>query len=123
MQHAVLILTDSGGVQEEAPSIGEPALVMRDTMERPEAVEAIQKAHKTGLRTASYLAVAMTKSRIFSSILVTLPVTGEKTDKKSQRKGFIHIFAKKLLKMKLFYFVSLYFTKMAVFILYVKLYG
>ena len=40
MQHAVLILTDSGGVQEEAPSIGKPVLVMRDTTERPEAVEA-----------------------------------------------------------------------------------
>ena len=34
------ILTDSGGVQEEAPSIGKPVLVMRDTTERPEAVEA-----------------------------------------------------------------------------------
>ena len=44
MQHAVLILTDSGGVQEEAPSIGKPVLVMRDTTERPEAVEATQIA-------------------------------------------------------------------------------
>ena len=33
-------LTDSGGVQEEAPSLGKPVLVMRDTTERPEAVEA-----------------------------------------------------------------------------------
>jgi len=33
-------MTDSGGVQEEAPSIGKPALVMRETTERPEAVEA-----------------------------------------------------------------------------------
>lgn len=40
MQHAHLILTDSGGVQEEAPSLGKPVLVMRDTTERPEAVEA-----------------------------------------------------------------------------------
>lgn len=40
MQHAVLLLTDSGGVQEEAPSLGKPVLVMRDTTERPEAVEA-----------------------------------------------------------------------------------
>ena len=40
MQHAVLILADSGGVQEEAPSIGKPVLVMRDTTERPEAAEA-----------------------------------------------------------------------------------
>ena len=40
MQHSVLLLTDSGGVQEEAPSLGKPVLVMRDTTERPEAVEA-----------------------------------------------------------------------------------
>ena len=33
-------MTDSGGVQEEAPSLGKPVLVMRDTTERPEAVEA-----------------------------------------------------------------------------------
>ena len=40
MNDADLILTDSGGVQEEAPSIGKPVLVMRDTTERPEAVSA-----------------------------------------------------------------------------------
>lgn len=40
MQHATLILTDSGGIQEEAPSLGKPVLVMRDTTERPEAVDA-----------------------------------------------------------------------------------
>lgn len=40
MQQSHLILTDSGGVQEEAPSLGKPVLVMRDTTERPEAVEA-----------------------------------------------------------------------------------
>jgi len=38
MKHCYLILTDSGGVQEEAPSLGKPVLVMRDTTERPEAV-------------------------------------------------------------------------------------
>ncbi len=36
----MLIITDSGGVQEEAPSLGKPVLVMRETTERPEAVEA-----------------------------------------------------------------------------------
>ena len=40
MQNAYLVLTDSGGVQEEAPGLGKPVLVMRDTTERPEAVEA-----------------------------------------------------------------------------------
>ena len=40
MSRAHLILTDSGGVQEEAPSLGKPVLVMRETTERPEAVEA-----------------------------------------------------------------------------------
>ena len=40
MGRAYLILTDSGGVQEEAPSLGKPVLVMRDTTERPEAVDA-----------------------------------------------------------------------------------
>lgn len=40
MNRAGIILTDSGGVQEEAPSLGKPVLVMRDTTERPEAVDA-----------------------------------------------------------------------------------
>jgi UDP-N-acetylglucosamine 2-epimerase (non-hydrolysing) len=40
MDRSDLIITDSGGVQEEAPSLGKPVLVMRDTTERPEAVEA-----------------------------------------------------------------------------------
>ncbi|MBV4369186.1 non-hydrolyzing UDP-N-acetylglucosamine 2-epimerase [Erwinia sp. BNK-24-b] len=40
MDRAWLILTDSGGIQEEAPSLGKPVLVMRETTERPEAVDA-----------------------------------------------------------------------------------
>ena len=40
MDRAHIIVTDSGGIQEEAPSLGKPVLVMRDTTERPEAVEA-----------------------------------------------------------------------------------
>ncbi|MBJ7879672.1 UDP-N-acetylglucosamine 2-epimerase (non-hydrolyzing) [Gelidibacter salicanalis] len=40
MDNSYLIITDSGGVQEEAPSLGKPVLVMRDTTERPEAVDA-----------------------------------------------------------------------------------
>jgi UDP-N-acetylglucosamine 2-epimerase (non-hydrolysing) len=40
MNRAKIIITDSGGIQEEAPSLGKPVLVMRDTTERPEAVDA-----------------------------------------------------------------------------------
>ena len=40
MHRSFLLLTDSGGIQEEAPSLGKPVLVMRDTTERPEALEA-----------------------------------------------------------------------------------
>jgi UDP-N-acetylglucosamine 2-epimerase (non-hydrolysing) len=40
MDKSYLIITDSGGVQEEAPSLGKPVLVMRDTTERPEALDA-----------------------------------------------------------------------------------
>lgn len=40
MKRSYLILTDSGGIQEEAPSLGKPVLVMRDTTERPEGIEA-----------------------------------------------------------------------------------
>ena len=40
MEKATIVLTDSGGIQEEAPGLGKPVLVMRDTTERPEALEA-----------------------------------------------------------------------------------
>ena len=40
MDRTYLIMTDSGGIQEEAPSLGKPVLVLRDTTERPEAVQA-----------------------------------------------------------------------------------
>ena len=40
MEKAAIVLTDSGGIQEEAPGLGKPVLVMRDTTERPEALEA-----------------------------------------------------------------------------------
>lgn len=40
MHHSYMILTDSGGIQEEAPSLGKPVLVMRDTTERPEGIAA-----------------------------------------------------------------------------------
>lgn len=51
MMRAYIILTDSGGIQEEAPSLGKPVLVMRNTTERPEAVEAgTVKLVGTGIR-------------------------------------------------------------------------
>ena len=40
LARSYLILTDSGGIQEEAPSLGKPVLVMRDTTERPEGIAA-----------------------------------------------------------------------------------
>ena len=40
LKHSYIVLTDSGGIQEEAPSLGKPVLVMRDVTERPEAVKA-----------------------------------------------------------------------------------
>ena len=40
MSKSYIVLTDSGGIQEEAPSLGKPVLVLRDTTERPEGVEA-----------------------------------------------------------------------------------
>ena len=40
MEKSTVVLTDSGGIQEEAPGLGKPVLVMRDTTERPEAVDA-----------------------------------------------------------------------------------
>ena len=40
MDKSTVVLTDSGGIQEEAPGLGKPVLVMRDTTERPEALEA-----------------------------------------------------------------------------------
>ncbi len=52
MSRCRLVLTDSGGVQEEAPSLGKPVLVMRDTTERPEGIEA-GTALLTGARASS----------------------------------------------------------------------
>ena len=40
LKNCYLVLTDSGGIQEEAPSLGKPVLIMRDVTERPEAIEA-----------------------------------------------------------------------------------
>ena len=44
MAKSYLILTDSGGIQEEAPALGKPVLVLRDTTERPELVKLVRFA-------------------------------------------------------------------------------
>lgn len=71
MARAALVMTDSGGIQEEAPALGKPVLVLRDTTERPEAVDAgtvalvgtsreavYDMAHKLLSDTAAYAAMA-----------------------------------------------------------------
>jgi len=57
MDRAYLLLTDSGGIQEEAPALGKPVLVMRDTTERPEAVAA-GTARLVGTDTTTIVAAA-----------------------------------------------------------------
>jgi UDP-N-acetylglucosamine 2-epimerase (non-hydrolysing) len=57
MRRAYLIVTDSGGIQEEAPGLGKPVLVTRDTTERPEAIEA-GTARLVGTATESLLEAA-----------------------------------------------------------------
>ena len=57
IERSHLILTDSGGLQEEAPSLGKPVLVLRDTTERPEAVTA-GTAKLVGTQTENIVAAA-----------------------------------------------------------------
>jgi UDP-N-acetylglucosamine 2-epimerase (non-hydrolysing) len=57
MQHSRLILTDSGGIQEEAPALSKPVLVLRAVTERPEAV-ALGVARVTGTRRGDIVAAA-----------------------------------------------------------------
>lgn len=66
MDRAYIILTDSGGIQEEAPSLGKPVLVMRDTTERPEAVAA-----------GTVKLVGTVAEKIFSEINILLTDRGE----------------------------------------------
>ena len=61
MDRSHIILTDSGGIQEEAPSLGKPVLVMRDTTERPEALEA-----------GTVLLTGADKEKIFNSVSMLL---------------------------------------------------
>jgi len=66
MKKSYLILTDSGGIQEEAPSLGKPVLVMRDVTERPEAVEA-----------GAVRIIGTKKNRIASEVQLLLENSGE----------------------------------------------
>jgi UDP-N-acetylglucosamine 2-epimerase (non-hydrolysing) len=79
MSHARLILTDSGGVQEEAPTLNRPVLVMRDTTERPEGVEA-GTALLTGPSAASIIAHAtrlLTESDAYARMATALNPYGD----------------------------------------------
>jgi len=72
MMRAHIILTDSGGVQEEAPTLGKPVLVLRDTSERPEAIEA-GTVIMVGTSTKKILSVTqslLTDSRAYSRMSV-----------------------------------------------------
>lgn len=72
MNKVDLILTDSGGVQEEAPALGKPVLVLRENTERPEAVEA-----------GTVLLVGSDRQRIYDTALTLL--TDEKAYAKMQQ--------------------------------------
>tara|TARA_R110002124_G_scaffold5330_8_gene33423 strand:- start:3560 stop:4699 length:1140 start_codon:yes stop_codon:yes gene_type:complete len=100
MRRADIILTDSGGVQEEAPSLGKPVLVMRDTTERPEAVDAgtvklvgtdaaliVRETHKLLDDQAAYEAMSLAHNpygdglaaqRIRDAILIFFTINGGK---------------------------------------------
>ncbi|MEM4889644.1 MAG: UDP-N-acetylglucosamine 2-epimerase (non-hydrolyzing), partial [Thermosphaera sp.] len=70
MSRSYIILTDSGGIQEEAPSLGKPVLVMRDTTERPEAVAA-RTVKLVGTNTANIvraLNILLTDSRAYHAM-------------------------------------------------------
>ncbi len=67
MKSAYLILTDSGGIQEEAPSLGKPLLVMRDKTERPEALEAgtVQLVGTDVEKIVSHVALLLTDKQLY----------------------------------------------------------
>ncbi len=70
MSQSYLVLTDSGGIQEEAPSLGKPVLVMRDTTERPEAVAAgtVKLVGTDQARIVSEVAKLMTDEAYYQSM-------------------------------------------------------
>jgi UDP-N-acetylglucosamine 2-epimerase (non-hydrolysing) len=70
MNRAHIILTDSGGIQEEAPSLGKPVLVMRDTTERPEAVDAgtVKLVGTSVTAITQYLRELLTDSTVYDGM-------------------------------------------------------
>ena len=73
MLHTKLILTDSGGIQEEAPSIGKPVVLMRDETERPEVLQAgmmeiVGTDPKKIIRSVSTLLTDATKYKAMSKV-------------------------------------------------------
>ena len=73
MNHSYLVVTDSGGIQEEAPSLGKPVLVIRDTTERPEGIEAgtlkLVGTEKKGIKVA--LEELLTNKEIYNKMAMT----------------------------------------------------
>jgi UDP-N-acetylglucosamine 2-epimerase (non-hydrolysing) len=70
MAKSYLILTDSGGVQEEAPSLGKPVLVMRDTTERPEAVEAgtVKMVGADAAKIKTFITLLLTDKKVYEQM-------------------------------------------------------
>ena len=70
MLHAYLVLTDSGGVQEEAPSLGKPVLVMRNSTERPEAVDAgtVKVIGTNHVAIEKYVSMLLTDKEVYSKM-------------------------------------------------------
>ncbi|MBQ0831293.1 non-hydrolyzing UDP-N-acetylglucosamine 2-epimerase [Marinobacter sp.] len=73
MNRCHLILTDSGGIQEEAPSLGKPVLVMRDTTERPEAVAAgtVELVGTDADRICSRIATLLTEEELYKKMAMS----------------------------------------------------
>ena len=70
MDASYLVLTDSGGIQEEAPSLGKPVLVMRDTTERPEAVSAgtVQLVGPNRIKIVEVVTQLLTDSELYNTM-------------------------------------------------------
>jgi UDP-N-acetylglucosamine 2-epimerase (non-hydrolysing) len=85
MAHSYLILSDSGGVQEEAPSLGKPVLVLRDVTERPEGIEAgtVKLAGTAGQRIFSEAAKLLSDEKEYEKMAKAVNPYGD--GKASQR--------------------------------------